>query len=512
MVAGYTGEEMYRSNSAEASSEAAVGQDSAVLDALIIGAGFAGLGMAIRLKKAGVQSFVVLEKEAEIGGTWWLNHYPNCACDVPAALYSFSFEPSVDWSSTYAPQPEIFNYLKHCAGKYRLQSHIRLRTEVIEAQYDDAQGWWEIATAQGARFRSRALICGLGALNRPAIPNIPGLNEYQGTQFHSAQWNHSFDAAGKRIAVIGTGASAVQFVPTLAASAAQLYVFQRTPPWILPKHDFPCGKRQRALLRWLPGYRRLQRDFVYWRNELTAYGLTKNRNLLRAATRMAREQLHAQVADPQLREKLTPDYTIGCKRILISNDYYPALGRSNVELVVERIQRVRAHSIATADGTERDVDAIVLGTGFRVADVFARLRITGRNDLEISEAWRDRSEAYLGLAVNGFPNLFMLAGPNTGIGHTSLIFMIEAQIGYIMRCLSWMREQRLKSLEVRAEVQRSFNRDLQQRMARTVWASGCRSWYQDRSGTVTALWPGLTVDFWRRTRRPKRSDFDAVSA
>ncbi len=496
----------------EASSQAAIDEASGVLDAVIIGAGFAGLGMAIHLKKAGIDSFVVLEREAEIGGTWWLNHYPNCACDVPAALYSFSFELSAQWSSTYAPQREILGYLKHCAGKYRLEPHIRLRTEVIEAHFDEAQGWWEIATVQGARVRSRALICGLGALNRPAIPNIPGLNEFKGALFHSAQWDHSFDAAGKRVAVIGTGASAVQFVPTLAANAARLHVFQRTPPWILPKHDFPRGKHQRALLKWLPGYQRLERDFVYWRNELTAYGLTKNPTLLKSATRMAREQLHTQVADPQLRKKLTPDYLIGCKRILISNDYYPALAKPNVELVVERIQRVGTHSIATEDGREREIEAIVLGTGFRVADVFARLRIRGRNDLDIGEAWRDRSEAYLGLAVNGFPNLFMLAGPNTGIGHTSLVFMIEAQIGYIMRCLSWMREHRLKSLEVRAEAQGSFNRDLQERMTRTVWVSGCRSWYQDRSGTVTALWPGLTVDFWRRARRPKRSDFNAIAA
>ncbi|HYD59793.1 MAG TPA: alpha/beta hydrolase fold domain-containing protein [Noviherbaspirillum sp.] len=476
------------------------------LDVLIVGTGFSGLGMAIKLKQAGNDSFAILEKAREIGGTWRENTYPGCACDVPSHVYSFSWERKPDWSRMFATQPEILDYLKHCVAKYSLAPHIRFGTEMREAVYDEANDLWEVRTADGKVLTARVLVTAMGVLSRPALPVLPGLERFRGVSFHSAEWRHDVDLTGKRVAVIGTGASAVQFVPQIAPMVAQLTLFQRTPAWVLPKLDRPIGGLEHALYRHVPGASRLLRHALYWRQEMLGLAFIHPK-LMAKAKKMALAHMARQVPDPKLRAKLTPDYTIGCKRILISNDYFPSLSRPNVELVTGGIAQVREHSILDKDGNEHPVDAIIFGTGFRVTDLLTPVRIIGRNGVDLNDAWRTGAQAYLGVMSAGFPNLFMLLGPNTGLGHNSVVFMAEQQIRYIMACLRLMRAQRKTSIEVQADVQRRFNDELQHRLKTTVWATGCRSWYLDERGKNVTLWPGFTFEYWNRMRKVKAAHY-----
>jgi len=477
------------------------------VDVLIVGSGFAGLCMAIRLRRAGMNSFVILERAEDAGGTWRDNTYPGCACDIPSHLYSFSFECHADWSRMYPTQPEIWNYLKQCVEKYQLGPAIRFRSEVREAVFDEGAHLWRVRTLDGAAFTARSVVLAMGPLSRPAIPKLPGVERFRGRAFHSAEWDHAYDLRGKRVAVIGTGASAIQFIPQIAPDVAQLSVFQRTPPWIVPKMDRPIRGWERALFRWAPGYMWLFRKLLYWRQELLAVGFTVNPKFMKRIEQFARKHIARSIADPALREKVTPDYLIGCKRILISNDYYPALGRANVELVTEGIAEVREHSIVTADGKERAVDALIYGTGFRATDLLTPVRILGRDGIDLNDAWRDGFEAYFGITISGYPNLFMLVGPNTGLGHNSIVFMIEAQVNYVMQCLKLLREKGAAAMDLRPEVQAEFNRDLQERMKRTVWASGCKSWYLDARGKNTTLWPGFSFKYWMETRKVAAGDY-----
>ncbi|MEO3813744.1 NAD(P)/FAD-dependent oxidoreductase [Sphaerisporangium sp. B11E5] len=460
----------------------------------IIGSGFAGLCMAIMLKKAGYHDFVVLEKADDLGGTWRDNTYPGCACDVPSPLYSFSFEPGHRWSRLFAPQAEIWAYLRECARKYDLSPHLRYGTEVLALEYDDASARWRVTTSRGT-FTTRAVVSAVGALHVPAEPGIPGRETFAGPSFHSARWDHSVELAGKRVAVIGTGASATQFVPEIAPRVERLYVYQRTPAWIIPRPHLPLPggvRRSPAALR----------AAIYWYLEGRAAGFALHPRLTRAFQAVAERHLAAQVPDPALRAKLTPRYTFGCKRFLLSGDYYPALLRDNVELVTDRVTRIGERSIADAAGGEREVDVIVYGTGFKVADAFRAWRVTGRNGLKLQDAWRDGPEAYLGTTVSGFPNLFLLLGPNTGLGHSSLVFMIEAQVRYVMSCLRLLSTAGAAALDVRPEAQRTYNERLHRRLRRRVWsAGGCTSWYLDDDGVNRATWPGFTFEFWARTRR-----------
>lgn len=472
---------------------------------LIVGAGFAGIGMGIRLKQAGFDNFVILEQSSGLGGTWYNNRYPGCACDVPSHLYSFSFEKNPNWSRSFANQQEILAYLERSADKYGVRPHMRFRRKVASARFDDARGTWSVQTEDGRSYTARVLISACGILSRPSSPQIPGLCTFSGPAFHTARWREDVKLDGKRVAVIGTGASAVQVIPSIVDKVSHLSVFQRTPGWVLPKLDYAYSAEARAKFAKKPWLQSLLRRFIYWRLELLATGLVLDRRwrkLGELGERAALRFLNEQVSDPALRAKLTPSFSLGCKRVLLSNDYYWALQRQNAELVTSPIETITARGIRTADGTEHELDAIVLATGFQAADAMTPFTLRGVGGRSLSDAWRDGAEAYLGTSVSGFPNFFMLVGPNSALGHNSIIFMIESHIAYVIDAIRTLRARSLKSLDVRQRVQDAYNKRLHARLGRTVWATGdCHSWYRTRSGKNTTLWPGFTFEFRLRTRR-----------
>lgn len=459
--------------------------------------------MAIRLREAGIEDFVVLDRADDVGGTWQANTYPGCQCDVPSHLYSFSFAPNPGWSRTYSLQPEIWDYLRRLSDEHGIGPHLRLGHNITGAAWEDDAQRWRIATSQG-ELTAQLLVDATGALSQPARPRIRGLRRFEGTLFHSARWNHEHDLESERVAVIGTGASTVQFVPEIQPRVGTLHVFQRTAPWVMPHSDRPITNGEQRLYRTLPATQRAVRSAVYWSRECTlAVGMTRDPRYLRLLERVGRKHLNSQVEDLQLRRKLRPDFRLGCKRILVSNRYYPALARDNVEVVTDAITEVRGRCIVTADGTEREVDTIILGTGFRVTDPPTAAIVRGRDGRTIAQRSRDgaSTQAYLGTTVAGFPNLFRMTGPNTGLGHSSMVFMIESQLAYVMDALRVMDERGLSSIDVRADVQAAFNEGLQARMPRTVWASGCSSWYLDAAGKNVTLWPDFTFRYRHRLRR-----------
>ena len=473
----------------------------------VVGSGFAGLGMAIRLKQEGIDDFVVLERAQDVGGTWRDNTYPGCQCDVPSHLYSFSFAPNPGWKRTFSMQPEIQSYLQRCAERYAITPHLRLGHELTDASWDEERQRWRLETPR-AVVTADVVVSGVGALSEPSIPDIPGLDDFEGTAFHSAAWDHGHDLRGERVAVIGTGASTVQIVPKLQPEVERLLVFQRTPPWVMPHPDRATTDFERRLYRLLPAAQTAMRAGIYWARETFVLGFMHPRVIRATAERIARLHLARQVDDPELRSKLTPSYRMGCKRVLLSNDYYPALTRPNVELVTEAIAEVRGSSIVTRDGASHEVDTIVLGTGFHVTDPPAAERIRGRGGISLTEAWGKSMQAHVGTTVAGFPNIFWLLGPNTGLGHNSVVFMIEAQIAYVLDALRTMERHGIGAIEPREDAQTAYNDELQQRMQGTVWTSGgCRSWYLDASGKNRTLWPGSSWTFRRRTRRFDLADY-----
>jgi cation diffusion facilitator CzcD-associated flavoprotein CzcO len=466
----------------------------------VVGSGFSGLGMAIRLKQEGIEDFVVLERAADVGGTWYANTYPGCACDVPSHLYSYSFAPNPDWSRTYSGQPEIEAYLKRCCERFGIEPHLRLGHEVTSASWSEDEGRWHVETPRGT-FRARVLVAGPGPLTEPRIPDLPGLETFEGASFHSARWDHGHDLTGERVVSVGTGASAIQIVPAIQPRVERLHVIQRTPPWVMPHTNRGVTRLERRLYRALPALQRLVRGGVYAGRETFVLGFVKDPRLMRVAERIARAHMRKHIDDPELLEKVTPDYTIGCKRILPSNRWYRALAQPNVELVTEGIAEVRPRSVVTGDGVERAADTIVFSTGFHVADVPVGERIRGADGRTLAETWGGSPRAYLGTAVAGFPNLFMLLGPNTGLGHSSMVYMIESQIAYVMGALRAMADHGAERLEVRAEAQAAYNERIDRQMRGTVWSSGCASWYLDESGRNATLWPDWTWRFRRRTAR-----------
>ncbi|HWG73654.1 MAG TPA: NAD(P)/FAD-dependent oxidoreductase [Acidimicrobiales bacterium] len=469
-------------------------------DVVVVGSGFAGLAMAARLRGAGVSDFVVLERADEVGGTWRDNTYPGATCDVPSHLYSFSFRANPGWTYSFSRQAEIQAYLRRCADELGVRPHLRLGHEMLGADWDERRCLWVVSTTGGV-FEATHLVSATGALSDPATPALPGLDRFAGTVFHSARWDHGADLAGRNVAVIGTGASAVQFVPEIQPVVGRLSVYQRTAPWVVPRRDRRMGRRERsAYARW-PALQRLVRGSISWAREGFVAGF-HHPAALRAVEGVARRHLRRQVPDPALRGALTPAYTIGCKRILLSNDYYPALCRPNVELVTDGIAEVREHSMVTVDGTERPVDTVIFATGFHVTDLPAASRIRGRDGVVLRDAWAAGMEAYKGTTVAGFPNLWFVVGPNTGLGHTSMVIMIEAQAGYVGDALRQMRRRGLRTAEVRVAAQDRYNAAVQRRLATTVWSvGGCSSWYLDERGRNTTLWPGTTWSFRRRTHR-----------
>jgi cation diffusion facilitator CzcD-associated flavoprotein CzcO len=477
----------------------------------IVGSGFSGLAMAVELKRSGHDDFVILERARDVGGTWRDNSYPGCACDVPSHLYSFSFAPNPNWSSTFSPQEEIHEYLRGVAQREQLLPHVRFGCEVEEAVWDEECSRWRIRTSAG-ELSAQALASAAGPLSEPSIPDIPGLRDFQGAIFHSATWDHDHDLRGERVAVIGTGASAIQFVPQIQPKVAKLHLFQRTAPWIMPRPDRPLTRFEHALYRHLPAAQRAMRAAIYWGRESFAIPMLRVR-LSRAIGVLARRHLRKQVPDPALRAKLTPDYAPGCKRILVSNDYLPSLTQPNVEVVCDGIAEVRAHSVVSNDGVEREVDTIILGTGFHVTDLPVAERIHGSDGRSLAEHWDGSLQALRGTTVAGFPNLFFLLGPNTGLGHTSVVLMAEAQARYIRQALEHVRATGAAAVDALPEVQRRWNDDIQRRMHGTVWRDGgCNSWYFDAKGRITTLWPDHTFRFFRALRRFDPAEYRTLPA
>jgi cation diffusion facilitator CzcD-associated flavoprotein CzcO len=466
----------------------------------IVGSGFAGLGLAIRLKQAGIDDFVVLERADDVGGTWQANTYPGCQCDVPSHLYSFSFAANPNWSRTYSRQPEIWDYLRDITRRYEIGPHIRFGHELKDAAWDDERQRWRVETSRGA-WTAQLLVDATGPLSHPQVPAIKGLDTFEGALFHSAEWDHDHDLDGERVAVIGTGASAIQFVPRIAKRVAQLHVFQRTAPWILPHTDRPTTRFERRLYKHLPFAQKAVRVAVYWTRESFLLGFIKDQRFMAGAERIAAAHLRKQVPDPELRRKLTPQFRLGCKRVLLSNRWYPALARPNVELLTDAIREIRARTIVLADGSEREVDTIILGTGFHVTDPPTAQLVRGRGGRTLAERAHAGIQAYRGATIAGLPNFFKLIGPNTGLGHNSMVFMIESQLRYVMDALRVMDEQQIATFEIRPEAMAAYNEQIQSKMPGTVWMSGCASWYLDAEGRNTTIWPDFTFRFRHRTRR-----------
>jgi cation diffusion facilitator CzcD-associated flavoprotein CzcO len=475
----------------------------------IIGAGFSGLGIAIRLKQEGIHDFTVLERAHDLGGTWRDNSYPGCACDVPSHLYSFSFAPNPNWSHIFARQAEILEYLRDCADRFGVTSHIRYGHEVLGADWDDDADRWRIATSSG-EITARVIVAAAGPLSQPSIPKLPGLERFGGASFHSAQWDHDHDLSGERVAVIGTGASAIQFVPKIQPRVKQLHLFQRTPPWVLGRPEHRITEPEKRLLRRVPAAQKALRTAIYWGAEGGILGLAYDPRLVKPVESLARRHIKSQVKDPELRSKLTPDYRLGCKRILGSDDYYPALTQPNAEVVTNPIARVRKNAIVTDDGTVREVDTIIFGTGFHVTDNPMMEMVRGRDGRSLADVWKGSPQAYLGMTVPGFPNGFLMVGPNTGLGNNSIVFMIEAQVRYILGALKAMDEHGLAAIDVRPEVHRAFQDEVQERMPGSVWTDGgCRSWYLDQNGRNSTLWPDFTWRYALRTRHFALDDYRA---
>ena len=477
----------------------------------IVGSGFAGIGMAVNLLRAGVDDFVILERAAELGGTWRDNSYPGCACDVESHLYSFSFALNPDWSRRFASQPEIWAYLRRCAERFGITPHIRFGHDVTGARWDDAMQEWIIETSRGA-LRASVLVLGNGPLSDPVIPDLPGLGSFAGVAFHSAAWRHDVDLSGRDVAVIGTGASAIQFVPHVQARAKRLTLFQRTAPWVIPRHDRAVSARWRRIYRVLPPVQRLVRALIYLRHELFLL-LFRHPRWMKRAEDVARRGLRKWIPDPDRRARMTPNYTMGCKRLLLSDDYLPAVGMPNVGVVTAPLREVRPHGIVDGDGVEHPAEVIIFGTGFRPTDLALAPCIHGREGRTLADAWQGSPKAYLGTMVAGFPNLFILLGPNTGLGHSSVVFMIESQLAQVMLVLRELDRRCVRAIEPSAAAQAGFVADVERRMRGTVWIAGhCRSWYLDRTGRNSAIWPDFTWRFRRRLRRLVADDYVTVSA
>ncbi|TGK31782.1 NAD(P)/FAD-dependent oxidoreductase [Leptospira gomenensis] len=485
--------------------------DDSTLDAVIVGTGFAGLCMGVRLKKEGIHSFVILEQAGDVGGTWRDNHYPGAACDVQSHLYSFSFERNPNWSRMYGLQSEILEYLNHCTDKYALRPHIRFNASAESAVFDERSGLWTVKTGNGLSFKTKTVINGSGGLSRPSIPDIPGLKKFKGKLFHSARWDHTYDLKDKTVAVIGTGASSIQIVPAIQSAVKRLIVFQRTAPWVISKPDRAISRFERGLFRIFPPVQWLFRLTIYWMLEFRVIAFTIHPGLMKVLEIFAMSYLNRQVKDPALRNKVTPNFTIGCKRVLISNDYYGALQKSNVIVITEGISEIGEKGIVTKDGEQHSADVLILATGFQAADATAPFTVKGLGGIDLNETWKNGPEAYLGTTVSGFPNFFLIVGPNTGLGHSSMVLMIESQANYAIACIRSLRKKRLKYINVRKEVQDFYNRRIQARLEKSIWnTGGCVSWYRTKSGKNTTLWPGFTFEFRLKTRAVDLSHYDTV--
>ncbi|MES1158678.1 MAG: NAD(P)/FAD-dependent oxidoreductase [Terricaulis silvestris] len=482
-------------------------------DVAIAGAGFSGLGMAIALKREGKRGFVVLEKADAVGGTWRENRYPGCACDIPSNLYSFSFAPNPNWSRLFPTQKEIWDYLETCTDRFGVRPHIKFNAGLKRAAWDDAAQLWRIETSDKQTLTARALVSGMGGLHVPNMPDMPGMEVFKGQSWHTARWRDDVPLTGKRIAIIGTGASAIQIVPEIAPIVAKLDLYQRTPPWIVPKGDRAVGADEQRAFHNAPYLQELKRKLDYLLHEARApFFLYPPKSGDGPGVKLAMKHLASQVSDLQLRAKLTPHYAMGCKRVVISDDYYPALQRPNVELITSSAKTITETSIVDAEGVARAADIIVFATGFKPMDLITNVEITGVGGRSLNEEWAKGPEAFLGTAVSGYPNFFTLMGPNSGLGHNSMIYMIESQIAFVMDALATLDERGAPSLDVKAEAQRAFNAEIQAKLEKSVWGSGCTSWYLSPDGKNCTLWPDYTFRFRARTKRVREADFVFSSA
>ena len=479
----------------------------------VVGAGFGGMGVGIRLREAGLTDFVILERAAAVGGTWRDNTYPGCACDVPSHLYSYSFAPNPGWSRSFSGQQEIWQYLEDVASRYRVSGHIRFGTEVTEARWDGATTRWRLQTTRGA-LTADVMIVAAGPLSEPSLPDIPGLDSFPGEVFHSARWDHSVSLAGKRVAVVGTGASAIQIVPAVQPDAMRLVLFQRTPAWVMPRWDRAISPRRQRLYRRVPTAQKAARLAQYLSREALVGAFVRWPALLRSAQRLAVAHMSRAISDLDLRAKLTPDYVMGCKRILLSDDFYPALARPNVEVVAAGLAKVDGATLTAQDGTSAEADAVIFATGFRVTDMPMAERILGAGGVSLAHAWRGDMTALRGTTVAGYPNMCLVIGPNTGLGHNSMIHIIESQLSYIHDYVTTVaRLGGQGALDVRPSAQQHWNADVQRRMARSVWMTGgCSSWYLSPSGRNATVWPGSTLTFRRATRRLDLTEYDVTPA
>jgi cation diffusion facilitator CzcD-associated flavoprotein CzcO len=476
----------------------------------VVGGGFGGVGAATMLKRAGYDDVTVFERGERIGGVWHNNTYPGAACDIPSHLYEFSFAPNPRWSRRYAPQAEIQAYLEDTARRYGVLDRIRTSTEVRSAAWDEQRRVWRIETSAGPH-EAEVLLTACGQLSVPTVPPLPGLDGFSGPAFHTAQWRHDVDLAGKRVAVIGTGCSAIQVVPAIQPEVAQVDVYQRSPGWTLPKMDFPYSERTQRMFERFPVLQRLDRQSVFLFQELAAAGMTKHRWLLKLFKRISQRRIDKAIADPELRRKVTPTDEIGCKRIMLTDEWYPTLTKPNVELIADRIAEVTPTGIRTQSGVERPADAIVMGTGFATHGFVAPMEITGAGGRRLADEWAEVPRAYLGLSVPGFPNLFLLYGPNTNGGSGSVVNTIECGVNHVIAALGELDRADARRIEVRRQVADAFDRELRTALAGTVWHSGCTNWYVDENGHDPNQWPWTWTVYRRRTGTIEPGTYELVA-
>ncbi len=474
---------------------------------IIAGAGMSGLCLGIQLKRSGFTSFRIFEKSSEVGGTWLDNHYPNSGCDVPSYLYSFSFGPPYDWSQKYARQPEILDYFKTCADHFGIRPSIQFQTTVDQARFDESEQLWKITTSDGKTHEAEIFVSAIGQLNRPRIPDFEGLSSYQGASWHSARWNHDVPLSGRDVAVVGNAASAIQFLPELARSARSLFVFQRTPNWVHPLRNYHYPRWARWLFRQVPGAAKMYRCKIFLESECRFAAFVRGVSIQNWFYRRWLVRKMKQAASPELQPLVIPNYPPGCKRILLSSDYLQTLDRDNVRLVTDPIQRFLPTGIATETETF-PAEVVIFATGFDTSHFFQPIKIVGRHGISLEESWREYPKALLGLMAPGFPNLFMLYGPNTNLGHNSIIFMVECQVHYLLNCLKLLQKQRARTLEPKEEAVEAYNRKLQNKLRKSVWAGNCTSWYKTADGHILNNWCGTATNYWLHTRRVKPDWFE----